>query len=391
MASPQPASSLPRFTCITCRVAFKDADIQRAHYKTDWHRYNLKRKVAELPPVSAESFQEKVLAQREAANAAGTSKHKVCEACRKHFTSLNSYESHLRSRKHRETAASVASKAAKEDASSGESANQRNLEDSAKHEVSQHEAEAKESKDEVQTDSDVEPEPLELTECLFCPHESADMELSINHMSKAHGFFIPELEYLVDIKGLISYLCEKVGVAYMCLFCNEKGKTFHSVESVQQHMTDKCHCKLFFEGDAGLEYAEFYDYSKSYPDHKEVEALEKGSEGSESEASALPDTSIEVNEELELILPSGSKVGHRALKQFYKQRLPTMEQRRSALVTRLMSQYRALGWRGYGKGELAVMRTRDEAFQRRMQKARDVKLALKANKFQFHFRPQVVF
>merc|ERR1712226_1268130 len=52
------------YTCISCRVAFADADLQRGHYKTDWHRYNLKRKVAELPPVTAENFQERVLAQR---------------------------------------------------------------------------------------------------------------------------------------------------------------------------------------------------------------------------------------------------------------------------------------------------------------------------------------
>lgn len=52
------------FTCITCRVAFKDLEIQRQHYKSDWHRYNLKRKVAELPPASAEEFQKKVIAQR---------------------------------------------------------------------------------------------------------------------------------------------------------------------------------------------------------------------------------------------------------------------------------------------------------------------------------------
>lgn len=47
-------------TCITCRVAFARAELQRDHYKSDWHRYNLKRKVAELPSVSAEVFQQKV-------------------------------------------------------------------------------------------------------------------------------------------------------------------------------------------------------------------------------------------------------------------------------------------------------------------------------------------
>ena len=58
------ASAYPAFTCMTCRVAFSEADTQRAHYKTDWHRYNLKRKVADMPPVTAENFAERVIAQR---------------------------------------------------------------------------------------------------------------------------------------------------------------------------------------------------------------------------------------------------------------------------------------------------------------------------------------
>ncbi len=49
-----------RFTCLACQVQFKSADEQRDHYHTDWHRYNLKRKVAELPPVSAENFAQRI-------------------------------------------------------------------------------------------------------------------------------------------------------------------------------------------------------------------------------------------------------------------------------------------------------------------------------------------
>jgi len=41
------------------------AELQKEHYKSDWHRYNLKRKVADLPPVTAENFQQRVLAQKE--------------------------------------------------------------------------------------------------------------------------------------------------------------------------------------------------------------------------------------------------------------------------------------------------------------------------------------
>lgn len=90
------------YTCITCRVAFKDADIQRAHYKTDWHRYNLKRKVADMPPVTAENFQERVLAQRVVAEERDKVTATYCTVCSKRFSTFNAYENHLKSKKHLE-------------------------------------------------------------------------------------------------------------------------------------------------------------------------------------------------------------------------------------------------------------------------------------------------
>ena len=364
------STPLPHFTCITCRVAFRDAEIQRSHYKTDWHRYNLKRKVAELPPVTAEVFQEKIVAQKEAAaNAGAESKCQICDVCKKRFTSANSYNSHLRSKRHREM---VAADEKRED------------ETEQKAKDSKADQSTEDDKGEI-VESDCEPEPLEITECLFCPKESDDMEQNLSHMSKSHGFFIPDLEYIIDIKGFISYLCEKVGMYYMCLHCNDKGKTFHSVESVQHHMIDKCHCNVFFEGDAAFEYAEFYDYTKSYPNRdKTLEA-----EGDDHDP--IPEPNVKVNEDLELVLPSGSKIGHRALRQYYKQHLPTPEQRKSALITRLMSQYRALGWKGYEKGEGGATKLRDVTWAKKMQSARAMKLSVKANKLQPHLRPQVIF
>ncbi len=55
-------------------------------------------------------------------------------------------------------------------------------------------------------------------------------------MTIEHGLFIPDLEYLIDCQGLIKYLAEKVSVGNLCLWCNGKGKAFHSMEAVQQHM-----------------------------------------------------------------------------------------------------------------------------------------------------------
>jgi pre-60S factor REI1 len=56
------------------------------------------------------------------------------------------------------------------------------------------------------------------------------------HMTKTHSLFIPDLEYLVDMRGLIQYLSDKVSVGYECLSCNGRGKGFHSLEAVRKHM-----------------------------------------------------------------------------------------------------------------------------------------------------------
>lgn len=54
------------YTCNTCVQQFPNSETQREHMKTDWHRYNLKRKVAGLLPIAANVFASKVLQQSEA-------------------------------------------------------------------------------------------------------------------------------------------------------------------------------------------------------------------------------------------------------------------------------------------------------------------------------------
>jgi pre-60S factor REI1 len=48
------------FTCMACQVAFRSGEGQRNHYRSDWHRYNLKRKVADLPPIALAQFDQKL-------------------------------------------------------------------------------------------------------------------------------------------------------------------------------------------------------------------------------------------------------------------------------------------------------------------------------------------
>ncbi|KAJ8101883.1 Rei1p [Lipomyces tetrasporus] len=114
LSSPSPAvigSSAPAnggsalFTCNSCGVGFPTPDMQRRHMKTDWHRYNLKRRVATLPPISAEIFAERVLQQMDASrkNEEKLLFVQICRVCgNKRFTSAGAYENHLSSSRHKD-------------------------------------------------------------------------------------------------------------------------------------------------------------------------------------------------------------------------------------------------------------------------------------------------
>ncbi|GAB1299275.1 Zinc finger protein 622 [Apodemus speciosus] len=485
------------YTCITCRVAFRDAEMQRAHYKTDWHRYNLRRKVANMAPVTAEGFQERVRAQRAVAEEESKGTATYCTVCSKKFATFNAYENHLKSRRHVE----LEKKAVQAVSRQVEMMNEKNLEkglgvDSvnkdamnaaiqqaikaqpstspkkapfvptdesrraaggagrrgtperdptekpprlqwfeqqakklAKQQWEGSEEEGEDEEDDEDwedVDSDdglecenpaVEDEDAEdaeagerpplgaipVTDCLFCPHHSCSLVKNVAHMTKVHSFFIPDIEYLSDLKGLIQYLGEKVGVGKICLWCNEKGKSFYSTEAVQAHMNDKSHCKLFTDGDAALEFADFYDFRSSYPDYKE------GQDPAEIE-DLSSEKILECDDEtMELILPSGllrldviqdplgrlcARVGHRSLMRYYKQRfgLPraVTVARNQKAVGRVLQQYRALGWTG--STGAALMRERDMQYVQRMKSKWMLKTGMKNNATkQMHFRAQVRF
>jgi len=103
-------------TCLACRTVFPSSELQREHYHTEWHRYNLKRKIVELPPVSQEEFElKKLTAEWNNKTAPGTrganrtiatndfdpDKQKLrCLVCQKNFQSTKALNNHLQSKKH---------------------------------------------------------------------------------------------------------------------------------------------------------------------------------------------------------------------------------------------------------------------------------------------------
>ena len=59
-------------------------------------------------------------------------------------------------------------------------------------------------------DEEEEDDPIPRTDCFFCLHHSATLEKNAIHMSNEHSFFIPDVEYLVDLAGLFEYIGAKV-------------------------------------------------------------------------------------------------------------------------------------------------------------------------------------
>jgi pre-60S factor REI1 len=121
-------------------------------------------------------------------------------------------------------------------------------------------------------------------------------------MHKHHGFFIPDVEYLKDPKGLLTYLGLKVKRDYLCLYCNDRCHPFSSLEAVRKHMVAKNHCKVHYGDDDDeeeVELEEFYDYTSSYVDEQ----------GKQLVVSGDADNNIELSDGSELVITklSGNK------------------------------------------------------------------------------------
>ena len=97
--------------------------------------------------------------------------------------------------------------------------------------------------------------------CLFCNLESPGVKRSIDHMREKHNFFILDIECLINLKGLLAYIAERVQLGKMCLHCD---KQFRGPKRCQQHMLDQGHCMMPLGADD--EFEVFYDFRRAYTD-----------------------------------------------------------------------------------------------------------------------------
>ncbi|KAF5322550.1 hypothetical protein D9619_001410 [Psilocybe cf. subviscida] len=450
MADHTPNSQL--FTCLSCAIAFLSAEEQRNHYRSDHHRYNMKRRVASLPPISVAVFNQKVLERRTETAIMSSTKGSACEVCNKTYTTENAYRSHIQSKKHKENelkaasrpppsaptsdtveSAPEASQTAAAPSTEPPEGDQANTESKASNSlVVDEDADEDEVMKTIDEKIAAARARLSTNNCLFCTSTFSSLEENLTHMSVGHSFFIPDAEYLVDLPGLIAYLGEKIAVGNVCIYCNEKGREFRSLDAVRKHMVDKAHCKIAYEKERErMEVSDFYDFSASYPDaevvaQKKVSKKSKVEDGSDTdkdseeeeeweEASDVDDEDVDeiVDESdsdvtdsddedipqnemsygdspFELVLPSGARIGHRTMKRYYAQSFPSTPRYNkpedpnsgAALVRRLIADKNSAlvptrgGFGAFGKGtEVVKARNRGEAREagRHVREFRDMK------------------
>ncbi|KAI6714520.1 hypothetical protein PZA11_005521 [Diplocarpon coronariae] len=257
--------------CRLCIAHFSGQEDQRDHMRSKWHVYNLKRRMTSLPPISLSIYGKlQDIANHNNNNEDSCAFRQNCESCEQHYTNRKARQSHLKSRNHllrvEEPTSVPASFVDEKCAGVGK------------------------------TSTGEDWEIFDPLRCLFCNSVSPLFESNISHMSYAHSFFLPDIEFLIDIESFLNYLSSVISRFHECVFC---GSEKPNKIAVQDHMRAKGHCKLNFEDDV-LELKDFYDFSLGEDGNRDVD----GAQGVEIQSV------VEGGNDLRL--PSGRILGHRS-------------------------------------------------------------------------------
>lgn len=322
-------------TCPTAPGAtFASVEEYKEHYKTEWHRYNLRRKIAGLEMATLEQFEERLAAAKEAAT--------VTKAPR---------DSHVKASKRE--------------------ARQKNEKRMMKDPVEAYHRQqpARGPEDEVDEEEEEEEEEEAIvaealaTDSIFDSKRFESVAESLEYMRNTYSFYLPEVEYLVDVEGCVLHLCQKVKQYRTCLYCE---RTFRSFRACQQHMIDKSHCKIAYDTDDQVdELSDFYDFSSSWnayddddDDGDEVWEDASTEEDDDDEEEVVekrkPVPKVSVLESGELLVQRGGEqriVGARWLRKYYKQNFRLDDDRRSTAAVRNEETTRVLALYNKGGGE----------------------------------------
>lgn len=413
------------FTCNSCEIQFKSSDLQRYHMKTEWHRYNLKRRMAKLPCISAAQFAEKLqLSEKERREnevdefgfAILKPKHNARQSLKEKKARNKHQNQDTRGRREivpagTENEGSVRSSSPTESLASeisrisgfSEDTNTDFGEDTVSEYGFTSESNYDSESSAVDGFSEAGDDRISVLDCIYCGAKHKEIERNVSHMFREHGLYIPERSYLTDLMGLLNFLIDVIVVQKRCFCCSFEGST---LESIRAHMYSKRHCRLPYETKEERErVADFYDFSSLTEDSHESEQssqTDKKIHFSNSEETddqdSEPDHRQDINSNyttvsvdttgMELTLPTGARVGHRVGQRYYRQNLPmppdTADSRRTVTAAdrRMVS---GVTERQYKQGLKKMQQLEKNAVNRQIRQEKTKRV-----NFQQHYRDELL-
>ncbi|KAH8855496.1 pre-60S factor REI1 [Schistosoma japonicum] len=314
------------YICSSCKANVSVTE-KVNHVKSDWHIYNLKRVVSGLLPISEDIFVHKK--QLFDTESPAIEKETYCRACKKSFSNSKSFSAHLISKRHLHNSQFSQEKISTQSAIT-----------------------CTESAEENCTT-----QSIPLGSCLFCDRhislgpvtnnsldDAQKRDLAkrvLNHMLDAHNFTVPFPEKLIDPAGLLVELGRIVGEERSCLACGRQFYGSHlerseniriSLSAVRSHMLDKPGHKQVWYGiedpvQLALLMAETEHESDGHDKRNFPKAALAGgelfSQFYDQSVVAAPFILSDDEDVYEVRLPSGTVLGHRKMRTFYKQHLST--------------------------------------------------------------------
>ena len=61
--------------------------------------------------------------------------------------------------------------------------------------------------------------------CLFCNHETDGVKKNLDHMRFRHNFTILDIECLINLKGILAYIAERIQLGKLCLSCDRQFRS----------------------------------------------------------------------------------------------------------------------------------------------------------------------
>lgn len=192
------------------------------HYKSDWHKYNLKRREAGLTLLEEKEFKARLQA------ALALRKEKEKKNGTDHIKNLNKKD-YSKKKQNKKTnnnkvnnnAVISSSDDTKMEVEEGKPPSEENSDNNDNINNDETTKATRSSRLPAALVESQENPEIDPKQCLFDQHQSETLDENVKYMQKAYGFFLPDQDCLVDLEGLLGYAHEKIKLGHYCLYCEK--------------------------------------------------------------------------------------------------------------------------------------------------------------------------